>query len=81
MLHSTPFCPKSFTWKFSLQWVVDLVQRLWFLVHLQYSPFTETSLEYSAVALSHGDLVVMVPQNQSLYALQQITDGLNVGVG
>ena len=39
-----PFVQSSFPYKWSLQWVVGLVQGLWLLVHHQYWTLTETSL-------------------------------------
>ena len=45
-----------------------------------YTINTGPSLKLLLVALSHGDPVTVVPQDQSLHVLQQITDGVDVGV-
>jgi hypothetical protein len=39
-------CPNSSTCKCSLQWVIDLVQGLWFLLHYQYWSLPWTPLRY-----------------------------------
>ena len=53
-------------------------QGLWLLLHNQYWTFTETTLGYPAVVLSHGHLVYMVPQDHPLHMLQQFVDGADV---
>lgn len=40
----------------------------------------ETLLEYLAVALSHGHSASILPEDQSLHALHQITDGVDAGL-
>lgn len=40
----------------------------------------ETLLRYSSVAPSHGDPVTIVPQDLSLHTLQQVMDGVDVGM-
>ena len=50
------------------------------LVHHQYCTLTETSFGYPAVVPSHGDHATMVPQDQSLHILQQVIDGVDVGI-
>lgn len=37
------------------------------------------SSTYPAVALSHGDLVAMAPQDQSRHMLLEVTDGIDAG--
>lgn len=65
-------------------------QGLWLLLHNRYWTFTETTLGYPAVVLSHGHLVYMVPQDHPLHMLQQFVNGedvrsrwdqLNLGLG
>lgn len=51
------------------------------MLHYQHWTDTETSLGYPAGAPSHGDLVAMVPLDWSHHVLQQIIEGVDVGVG
>lgn len=52
-----------------------------FLVHHQYWTLTETPLRYPTVALSRGDPVAMVSQDQSLKKHQQVIGGIDTEVG
>ena len=73
MSHSTPLCPHVFTWKCSLQRVTGLD-----LLHYQYWILSGTHLGYSLVALGHAALDL---QDWPFYVLQQLTDGVDVGLG
>lgn len=63
-----------------IQQIVGLVQGLSFLVHHQYWMLTETPLRYPT-ALSHGDPVAMISQDQSLKKHQQVIDGIDIEAG
>lgn len=60
VFQSIPFCPISFTCKYSLQWVIDFVQGLWVLVYHHHWIFTKTPLGYPTVIPSHGDPEVLL---------------------
>lgn len=47
----------------------------------QYWNLTGTSLRMPAVALGHGDLIVLDVWDQPLRALEQFINGVDVGVG
>lgn len=67
----SPFAQSAPRVKCSLQWVIGLIHHHWALI--------KTPLGYHFP--SHGDAPVIVLQDQSLNVLQQITDGVDVGVG
>lgn len=77
---SKPFYPYVFTCKCSLQRVVGLVRGLWFLLHYQCWALTGTPIGCPVVALWHGGPAALSQQDQSLHMLQQVTDGMDIGV-
>ena len=56
-------------------------QGLWLLLHHQYWTLTEMPLRYPAVGLNHRNPLGMVLQDWSLHVLQQVIDGVVVGMG
>ena len=79
-------CPKIFSCKCSLQWVISLVQYLWLLLHYQYRILTGTPLGYPVVGLCHEDPTTLVLKIWTLHELQlqlqlQLICGVDVGVG
>ena len=61
--------------------VTSLVQGLWFLIHQHHWILTRSPLRYLVAATSFGDLVVIVPQDQSLHQLQEFLDRVDARVG
>jgi len=69
------------TWlQCSLQWGVGLVQGLWLLLHHQLCILTQTTPEYPAAALRHEDAEASDLEDRTLHLLQQLIDGVDVGV-
>ena len=50
------------------------------LAHQRHWTLTETPLTYLTLVPSHEDAVAIVPQDKSLHALQQVTDGEDIWV-
>ena len=61
--------------------VIGLVQGLWLLLHYDCWALIGTPLGYPVVALCRGGPAALGLQDLSLHVLQQITDGVDVGVG
>lgn len=55
----------------------DLVQSLWNTIITG----SLLKLGYPAVALSHRDPVVIAPQDQAIYSLQQVIDEVDIKMG
>lgn len=68
--------PSSVHWK-----VIVLVQSLWFLLHYWCWILTGTFLGYPDVVLCCEDSTALRLQDWPFYMLQQITKGVDIGVG
>ena len=79
--YSKAFSAYIFPCKCPLHRVIGLVQGLWLLLHYDCWTLIGTPLGYPVVALCHGGPAALGLQDLSLHMLQQITDGLDVGVG
>lgn len=54
---------------------------LWFLVHHRYWILTGAPLRYPVAVMRNGDLTGIILQDQCLYELQQVLDGIDDWVG
>ena len=82
VLHRIPWYPYNSTCSCSLQWVISLFLSLWFC----YTNNTGSlpgflSDACPVVVLWHGDTEALVLQDLPLHTMQQIIDGVGVGMG